>query len=163
MTKLWHGYCNREVQMNHAQQIIPRLRQPNDLEGTQSLLKKKNAPRATLATEIDSLRALLPTSILHHHDSRKARGKTSLAPASGGVCGACHLAIPRGRLADLQRITDALNVCDHCGVFIYLAKETQPNLADLLTSAAGEPKKVARTKSLTRSRKTRHSEASPAR
>lgn len=149
--------------MNHAQQIIPRLRRLNDLERTQSLLRKNSAPTATLATEIDSLRALLPTSILHHHDSRKARGKTSLAPVSSGVCGACHLAIPRGRLADLQRITDALNVCDHCGVFIYLAEETQPNLADLLTSVTGEPKQVARTIRPTRRPKTRHSEASPAR
>lgn len=42
---------------------------------------------------------------------------------TGGVCGACHLAIPRGRLGDLRKIREDLNVCDHCGVFIYLEEE----------------------------------------
>ncbi|MDD5200598.1 MAG: hypothetical protein PHC88_12455 [Terrimicrobiaceae bacterium] len=112
--------------MDQAPQIIPRLRQLSELEGTQSRLKKNNPNHPTLATEIEQLRAVLPTSILRHHDSRRSRGKISVAPVVGGVCGACHLAIPRGRLLDLQRVAHALNVCDHCGVFIYLPEAAEP-------------------------------------
>jgi predicted nucleic acid-binding Zn-ribbon protein len=40
-----------------------------------------------------------------------------------GVCGACHLSIPIGRVADLRRKPAELNVCDNCGAFIYLSED----------------------------------------
>ena len=132
--------------MNQAQNIIPRLRQLAELEKVQRQLKKNSGAIGSRTAEIESLRALLPTSILSHHDALVARGKISVAPVTRGICGACHLAIPRGHLGQLRRIADDLSVCDHCGVFIYLAEEDQTTLADLPKAIAGGSKKIARAK-----------------
>ncbi len=111
--------------MNQAQHIIPRLKQLVELERTHGLLAKNKLSGAPIVAEIETVRALLPTSILRHHDARRARGKMSLARVTNGICGSCHLGIPRGRLADLRRVTDALNVCGQCGAFIYLDIEDE--------------------------------------
>lgn len=128
-----------ENAMNQAQHIIPRLRQLADHERALRQLKKGSAASATLAAEIESLRALLPTSILSHHDAFRTRGKISVAAVTRGICGACHLAIPRGRLSQLRRVADDLSVCDHCGVFIYLADEDRPAPE---SASAGTEKRV---------------------
>lgn len=122
--------------MNQAQNIIPRLRQLAQLEKAQRRIKEKSEASKTLAAEIESLRDLLPTSILTHHDSFKARAKLSIAPVVRGICGACHLALPRGRVADLLRVPDDLRVCDNCGAFIYPAEEPPPQ------AEAGSPKEL---------------------
>jgi len=132
--------------MNQAQQIIPWLRQLAELEGTQRQLKRNSGPNASLAGEIESLRAQLPTSILTHRDAFKARGKLSIAPVTRGVCGACHLAIPRGHVAALRRVTDDLSVCDNCGVFIYLAEEEPPEATNLLRAMAVATRKTKPSK-----------------
>lgn len=128
--------------MNEAQHIVPRLKRLIELEKVLSGQTKHSASDAPLQAEISSIRALLPTAILRHHDSRTLRGKKSLAPVTGGVCGACHLAIPIGRLADLRKIHNDLNVCDHCNVFIYLEEKSLP-LPPLLKRVAGKGKKDA--------------------
>lgn len=69
--------------------------------------------------DIARLRSILPASILAHHDRMMQRGKTSIAPVKNGVCSACHLSLPGGHLARLQSSQD-LEVCDHCGTFLYL-------------------------------------------
>src|SRR5882724_4029906 len=132
--------------MNQAQNIVPRLRRLAELEAAQRQIKKDHATSASLAAEIESLRAILPTSILNHHDARRARGKVSVAPVTRGICRACHLAIPRGRLAELRRVADELNVCDHCGVFIYLGEEDQPAAAGVPKSGAAGTKKTTPAK-----------------
>lgn len=112
--------------MNQAQNIIPRLRELNQLERTRRQLKGGRNVDTSITGEIESLRDLLPTSILAQHDSFAVRGKPSVAAVSRGICGACHLALPRGRVSDLRREPTNLNVCDNCGVFIYLAEEPPP-------------------------------------
>jgi predicted nucleic acid-binding Zn-ribbon protein len=111
--------------MNQVQNIIPRLRQLAELEKTQRQLKESSSAGQSLVVEIESLRELLPTSILAHHDSFRARGKLTIAPVTRGICGACHIALPRGHAAALRRVADDLSVCDNCGVFIYLVDESQ--------------------------------------
>lgn len=112
------------ILMNEAQHTIPRLKRLIELEKALSQQEKNNISNDSLREEIQNLRAPLPTAILRHHDSRTLRGKTSLAPVTGGVCGACHLAIPSGRLADLKKTQNDLNVCDHCSTFIYLEEDS---------------------------------------
>lgn len=138
--------ANRAFAMNQAQNIIPRLRQLVELEKTQRQLKKDSDGSVSLAAEIESLRAVLPTAILSHHDARRARGKVSVAPVTRGICRACYLAIPRGRLAELHRVADEVNVCDNCGVFIYLGDEDQPMVATVPKSAAAGKKKAISAK-----------------
>ncbi|MDR3401167.1 MAG: hypothetical protein P4L99_01615 [Chthoniobacter sp.] len=128
--------------MNQAQNIIPRLRQLSQLERALRLRHGSAKTDPSIAAEIESLRDLLPTSILAHHDSLKARGKRSIASVSRGICGACHLALPRGRVADLRPEPADLNVCDHCGVFIYLAEEPPPQIEDASFAAKKPTKRV---------------------
>jgi predicted nucleic acid-binding Zn-ribbon protein len=148
--------------MNQAQNIIPRLRRLAELEAAQRQLKKDSAA-SSLAAEVDSLRALLPTSILIHHDERRARGKVSVAPVARGICRACYLAIPRGSLEELRRVANELCVCNHCGVFIYLADEDQPSAANAPKSVTAGTKKAVPAKRAPRPRKTSDDEALPAR
>ena len=128
--------------MNQAQNIIPRLRRLHELENAQRQLVTGGAAAASITAEIESLRALLPTAILSHHDTRRARGKASVAPVTRGVCRSCNLAIPRGRLAELRRTEGEVNVCDNCGVFIYLGDEEQ-TVAAAPASVASPTKKAA--------------------
>lgn len=101
--------------------ITQLLRHLDASENELSGLTAGHPRRETLAQQIFSLRALIPTAILTHHDRMKARGKPSVVPIRNGVCGACHIAIPKGNLIRL-RDPNELNVCD-CGAFIYLSDE----------------------------------------
>jgi predicted nucleic acid-binding Zn-ribbon protein len=69
---------------------------------------------------IKSVRAKLPEPILGHFDRQKSRGKLGIAPVRGGVCGACHLKMPVGHVAELRHKQDDLALCDNCGTYIYL-------------------------------------------
>jgi predicted nucleic acid-binding Zn-ribbon protein len=140
--------------MNQAQNIIPRLRRLAELEAAQRQLKKGGAASASLITEIESVRALLPTSILSHHDERRARGKVSVAPVTRGICRACYLAIPRGSLAELHRVANELSVCNHCGVFIYLSDEDRLAAANAPKNVAAATKKILPVKRVPRRTKT---------
>lgn len=136
---------NRDKNMNQADNIIPTLRQLAALRVDMRGLAVKSPHRAQLIRQIDSLRAVLPTVILGHHDRLRERGKMTVAAVSNGVCGACHLVLPRSRVLDLHRPGNALNVCDNCGVFIYLADEDQvPDITD--EPAASKPPRKPRVK-----------------
>jgi hypothetical protein len=132
--------------------IIPRLRRLAELEDARRQLKKNTDASSLLVVEIEGLRAVLPTSILRYHDGRRARGRISVAPVSRGVCGACHLAIPLGLVAELVRPGEGLNVCAHCGAFIYLQEEDQSGLARSPKAVAGGAKKIGRSKAPQRSK-----------
>ena len=108
--------------MKKIKNITAILRQLDELEKEILRLPAESPRRNDLDPQIASLRALIPTAILTHHDRMKARGKMSVAPVRNGVCGACHLSIPRGHVIRL-RDPDELNVCDSCGAFIYLSEE----------------------------------------
>lgn len=109
--------------MNRATNILHSLRKLAQLDVELGKLSGETEEYREVQEKIESLRAPLPTSILSHYDRRKARGKLAVAPVERGVCGACHLAIPSGRLGDLRRKPGELNVCDNCGVFIYLSED----------------------------------------
>ena len=109
--------------MNQAAKILKRVRQLAQFDAELRELSSDTDEYRKMQDKIESLRAPLPTSILGHYDGRKARGKLGIAAVRRGVCGACHLSIPSGRLADLRRNPGELNVCDNCGVFIYLPED----------------------------------------
>ncbi|MEO6848466.1 MAG: hypothetical protein ABI443_12185 [Chthoniobacterales bacterium] len=131
--------------MNQSLNIIPWLRQLSALECKKHPTTKKT-PRG-IVVQINSLRAQMPTAILSHHDGLRARRKPSVAPVTNGHCGACHLAISRGRLLDLQRNPDALNICDHCRVFIYLAEEEHPTVTSPPPTRVTNPAKKSKARS----------------
>jgi predicted nucleic acid-binding Zn-ribbon protein len=105
-----------------SKNIAAWLRELSELEAGRA-----KPVRRTTAARLNSLRELIPTSILLHYDRLKARGKRSVAPVKRGVCGSCHLAVPSGSLANLRRTTGTLNVCVNCGAFVYF--EEEPTIA----------------------------------
>jgi predicted nucleic acid-binding Zn-ribbon protein len=109
--------------MNKAETILHNLRDLIRLEAELRTVKADSEEHRKIQTRIDALRAPLPTSILSHHDRCRTRGRLSIAPVRHGVCGACHLGLPRARLFELISKPTELNVCDNCGVFIYLADD----------------------------------------
>jgi predicted nucleic acid-binding Zn-ribbon protein len=109
--------------MNQAANILQSLRKLAQLDTELCKLSRDTQRYQEILDKIESQRAPLPTSILVHYDRRKARGKLAIAPVLRGVCGACHLSIPIGRVADLRRKPAELNVCDNCGAFIYLSED----------------------------------------
>jgi len=108
--------------MSQAANILQSLRKLAQFDTELRKLPRDTQQYQELLDKIESQRAPLPTSILVHYDQRTARGKLAIAPVRGGVCGACHLSIPSGRMADLRRKPSELNVCDNCGAFIYLSE-----------------------------------------
>jgi hypothetical protein len=76
----------------------------------------------TAATLEQSLRAQVPKPILDHYDRLRAQGKTGVAMARHGVCGACHLRLCSGTAAGLAH-QDDIHLCDNCGRYVYLSPE----------------------------------------
>jgi len=73
---------------------------------------KETAERRQVEDAINSVRAKLPEPILGHFDRQKSRGKLGIAPVRGGVCGACHLKMPVGHVAELRHKQDDLALCE---------------------------------------------------
>ena len=69
---------------------------------------------------VDELRARLPVALLSHHDRMAKQGRESVAPVVGSSCGACHLKLPVGQLAELHQ-PGRIGVCPHCGSFLFNA------------------------------------------
>jgi predicted nucleic acid-binding Zn-ribbon protein len=111
-----------------SKKVATWLRELSELETSAGRLKANPAHSGVAAAErVNSLRELIPTSILLHYDHLKSRGKRSVAPVTRGVCGSCHLAFPSGSLANLRRTSETLNGCVNCGAFVYLAEEEPAN------------------------------------
>ena len=79
-------------------------------------------PNGSYDLQLSRLRKPLPVSILMHHYHRRQRGKLSITTASQtGVCGHCHIAIPRSLLQQMSRAR-TLASCPQCEGFLYLEK-----------------------------------------
>jgi len=106
--------------VNHDSSVLSNLLLLQELELREGNLALQPALRAELENRLHSIRALLPGSLLAHHDKMRAQGRLSLAPVEAGRCQACHLAISGKTMEQLQGQFD-LMVCDQCGAAIYLA------------------------------------------
>ena len=145
-----------------SKNVATWLRELSELETSVGHLKSTQAHSGIAAAKrVNSLRELIPTSILLHYDHLKSRGKQSVAPVTRGVCGNCHLAFPSGSLANLRRTSETLNVCVNCGAFVYLAEEKPPNgsanAVPVSRKTIRSKQDVARAHPRTRSRKVRAS------
>jgi len=127
--------------MNQAANIMQSLRDLTRLGDDLRKLAKGTPEYEEQEKKMARVREPLPTSILVHYDRRLAQGKLGVAPVHGGVCGACYLTLPSGRLADLRREPRDLNVCDHCGVFIYLP-ESEREVAGSSGKLSARPTKT---------------------
>jgi predicted nucleic acid-binding Zn-ribbon protein len=73
---------------------------------------------ASISPRQIALRAQVPNAILGHFDRMLAIGRAGVAPLRNGICGGCHIRIPRAHVAGI-RVSHELDVCDQCGTFIY--------------------------------------------
>ena len=114
-------------------QIIQSL---NEL---QLIARASKTPRpvagAPLSPRQIFLRAEVPTAILGHFDRMLAQGRSGVAPLRNGICGGCHIRIPRAHTAGI-RGSHELDVCDQCGTFIYSEEVFAAAMEGQLTSAA---------------------------
>lgn len=112
-------------------QIIKALKELQTIARKAKPVARGAAP-APLTARQKELRALVPTSILGHFDRMVAQKRPGIAPVVNGVCGGCHLRIPRAHVAGI-RASHELDVCDQCGSFIYseemLESAEEPKLA----------------------------------
>ena len=67
---------------------------------------------------MESLRAKIPLGVLTHHDRLRSRGRQSVAEVRHGVCSGCHMSLPTGLQAEIQRESTLLE-CKTCGRFIF--------------------------------------------
>ena len=132
--------------MNQAANIMQSLRDLARLEADLRKLSEGTPEYNEHKKKMALVRRPLPTSILTHYDKRLAQGKVGVASVRRGVCGACFLTLPSGRLADLRRRPQELNVCDHCGTFIYLDEgEALPSSSTASLSPARKARKTKRS------------------
>jgi predicted nucleic acid-binding Zn-ribbon protein len=110
--------------MTSPAKITATLKSLCELENKKGLLADALTDRER-NLKIVNLRKTLPPSILEHHDRMMRLGRKSVSPVVHGVCSSCHLKLPSGHLARLRGRPD-LEVCDNCGVFIYLESEEAP-------------------------------------
>jgi predicted nucleic acid-binding Zn-ribbon protein len=132
--------------MNQAANIMQSLRDLARLDADLRKLPEGTPEYDEHKKKMALLRRPLPTSILSHYDKRLTQGKVGVAPVRRGVCGACYIGLPSGRLADLRRKPQELNVCDHCGAFIYLDESEVPPLTSV--ASATPARKAPKTKRL---------------
>jgi predicted nucleic acid-binding Zn-ribbon protein len=144
---------------NQSKKIDAWLRELSELDVAVGPLNPNAPDREAALERINSLREIIPTSMLHHYDHLKSRGKRSVAPVRRGVCGSCHLAFPSGSLGDLRKKSETLNVCVNCGAFVYLDEQDDDsqvaNSSDRRRKNAAANRNSARRRSVPKSRKVR--------
>lgn len=96
---------------------------------------------ATYDLQLAKLRNPLPVSVLMHHYDRRQRKKRSITTARNGVCGHCHLAVPRALVLQMSR-SGALGTCPQCEGFLYIERESAPEL----TAKKAAPRKRKATR-----------------
>lgn len=77
-----------------------------------------DAAKIAPTAEEARLRAAIPTVILGHFDRLARAGRVGVAPVRNGVCGGCHIRVPRAQSAGMRGSHD-LDVCDQCGAFLF--------------------------------------------
>lgn len=124
----------------YSAEVLSQLRSLNWLLKEARLVPAGSPESVHLQTQIDSLRARLPNSILGYHDRLVKRGLASAVEVTGTGCPACHLKLPSGLLGELA-VPGRFGICPNCGVFLWSA---EPPAA--VSPPAPPPAKRARRK-----------------
>jgi predicted nucleic acid-binding Zn-ribbon protein len=84
--------------------------------------EQNESDEASLRSQIDEVRSLVPENLLRHFDRLYEHGKSPLTEISpSGACGSCHLKLPAGDALRVRRSseTDKVAVCPFCGCLLY--------------------------------------------
>jgi predicted nucleic acid-binding Zn-ribbon protein len=75
--------------------------------------------RKELEERVVEVKGRLPTALVTHHERMAKAGRESVAALSGSSsCGGCHMKLPVGMLADLNK-PGRISVCPYCGSFVF--------------------------------------------
>lgn len=99
-------------------ELLEPLRALNEAESELRHHRTDPERREACQRRAQELRARLPVALLSHHDRMARQGRESVAQVAGSSCGACHLKLPVGQLAELHQ-PGRIGVCPHCGVFLF--------------------------------------------
>jgi uncharacterized protein len=73
-----------------------------------------------LEARIEDLQQELPPPIRSRLTRfNQAAGRRAVVPVINGICYGCFSALPTASMSDLER-NDRVNVCEHCGRFLYV-------------------------------------------
>lgn len=94
------------------------IRHEAAFEGEQAALE---AQLAALRQERLEVAAAIDDALLRRYDRiRERRGAVAVAAVRRGVCEGCHVAIPEGRVRQLEEEEDLLLTCEGCGRILVL-------------------------------------------
>jgi predicted nucleic acid-binding Zn-ribbon protein len=99
-----------------------------DLTATElelAALGPRSQKRKSMESNIDSLRQILPPTVLSHHNRIRAKGRPSVAPVRRWICQGCFIGIPMGQRRAIM-VGQDLALCESCGAFLYYVEEPQP-------------------------------------
>ena len=99
-----------------------RLTELNRLEDEGVMIRRSGRSALNSEALMESLRANVPLGVLVQHDRLRSRGRPSIAEIRSGVCSGCHMNLPTGLQAEVQRQSTLLK-CENCGRFIFPAVE----------------------------------------
>lgn len=102
----------------YSAEVLSQLRTLNWMAQELRRLPSGSSEAGLMGKQIEAVRSRLPTSILNYHDSLAAKGRVSAAQVRGVGCGACHLKLPVGLVAELGT-PGRFGVCPNCGVFLW--------------------------------------------
>jgi uncharacterized protein len=97
-----------------------QLEQLNQLQDDRAEACRSGRSALNSEALMESLRANMPLGVLSHHDRLRSRGRHSIAEVRNGVCSGCHMSLPSGLQAEVQRKSTLLK-CETCGRFIFAA------------------------------------------
>lgn len=118
----------------YSAEVLSQLRSLNWLAQEIRRVPAGSREAAYLQSQVDALRARLPTSILEHHDRLAKGGKVSAAQVRGDRCAACQAQISPALLLELVQ-PGRFGVCLRCGLFLWVdeshesAAQSDPKLS----------------------------------
>lgn len=103
----------------YSAEVLSQLRSLNWLALEIHRVPSGSPECAHLQSQMEAVRARLPTSILDYHDRVAKTGKLSATEVTGEACGGCHSKIPPDLLIELKN-PGRFGVCPNCGLFLWV-------------------------------------------
>lgn len=85
-----------------------------------------DAAAKIIERKMAELRLQVPLQILNHYDRLVARGKKGVAAVRHQTCTGCHMRVTKAAVINLMR-GDDIQVCDNCGRYLFLPKDSAPS------------------------------------
>jgi len=102
--------------MKNLQKTIQTLQRLNELQGPHLAAWAEMLSPDERQKAIEKTMGDLSSGMQEKHLSFMRRHKRSLVPVRNGICGGCHIQLPKGH--NTPSALDQPDVCEHCGVIL---------------------------------------------